>query len=82
MRYSRGTKRSDGMKWTIIVLVIATISGAVSLRPVSAQAGSNLIIAGESIGQTPFHDRKATMQNSGYPINQLPGVTPVCPDEL
>jgi hypothetical protein len=40
------------MKWTIIVLVIATISGAVSLRHVSAQAGSNLIIAGESIGQT------------------------------
>jgi hypothetical protein len=22
------------------------------------------------------------MQNSGYPINKLPGVTPVCPDEL
>ena len=21
------------------------------------------------------------MQNNGYPINQLPGVTPVCPDE-
>ena len=30
----------------------------------------------------PFHDRKGTMQNSSYPINQLPGVTPVCPDEL
>ena len=22
------------------------------------------------------------MQNSGYPINKLPGATPVCPDEL
>ena len=25
----------------------------------------------------PFHDRKGALQNSGYPINQLAGVTPV-----
>src|SRR5271165_6143595 len=30
----------------------------------------------------PFHDRKGALQNSGYPINQLAGVTPVCPNEL
>ena len=24
----------------------------------------------------PFHDRKGPMQNRGYPINQVPGVTP------
>src|SRR5271166_2395310 len=30
----------------------------------------------------PFHDRKGTLQNSGYPFNQLAGITSVCPDEL
>jgi len=39
------------MKWTVVILVIAAISGAASLPLVSAQTGSNLIIAGQSIGQ-------------------------------
>jgi hypothetical protein len=30
----------------------------------------------------PFHDRKGALQNSGYPINQLAGVTPDWPNKL
>jgi hypothetical protein len=40
------------MKWTMVVFAIAAISGVVSVGPVSAQTGSNLIIAGKSVGQT------------------------------
>jgi hypothetical protein len=30
----------------------------------------------------PFHDRKGTLRNSGYPFNQLAVVTSVSPDEF
>jgi len=39
------------VKWTIVALVIAAISGGAFPPLVSAQRGSNLIIAGQSIGQ-------------------------------
>ena len=39
------------MKWTIVVLMIATVSSAIFLRPVSAETKSKLIIAGVSVGQ-------------------------------
>ena len=28
----------------------------------------------------PFHDEKGALRNSGYPFNQLAGITSVCPD--
>jgi hypothetical protein len=64
------------INWIMAIRIhVSVVSGKFD-DPAPLQHSKSLRLA------RPFHDRKGTMQNSGYPSNQLPGVTPVCQDEL